>query len=848
MRLPPHYVQGNVCWMRDGSVWAVWNVTPASYPLMSEAEKTDFQWGVRTGLVGLPEESLLFSVCAPLTPDAVVAAMATSADPYEHPAWGDTLDVSRAALDGTQTWERRFYLAVALPRPSVADDLRHRVTAGVEALSHHPVPRPSPEDRRKRRQQAEDAANRIGLHMRPCDAGEIRWLYARAYRRGIVDVPLDATWNAPMVERPMLEAVDGAVVHEGGDRKDRGRPKLHRYLRIETEAGTGYQALLALAEMPHRFTFPGPQSEWLLKADQMPYPVDWAARVGTVSNAIARMKARTKAKQMSAQFEEQEDEIERAGIPPELEEAVQDLQDQRQSLQDNPSDPELIVTTIYAVYDSNLAEVERRAATLSETLSRNQFGLARPSGGQWGLFAAMLPGSRESQVVRDYRQHLLPDDLAMGAPFASSDVGDATGLLWGDNASAGTLRPVLWNPAAGFEAGGGGSVAFVGALGSGKSASMKLGMAGVIAQGGQGIVFDRTSTGEWRRFARCLPCVVSDVLLTADAPLSIDPCRVLVPSDGDDEEWAKTVRGLAQTYALGFCAVVTGCDPRGMEGIALSEAVSAVFATPAPSMPAVLALLQAKGERDMDASNAARKLEAFARSPLGGLVFDLSRPPMNLHADFIAMSSPDLRFPTRDQLAHPDRMMPDQVQAQAIMHLVGGVEHAFTIADPGRLAVSLKDEGWSWTGWPEGEAAVLLLMRDGRKRHAAVWFGSPHPVDVGALASFITTWFVFGLVDGGKDMLGDAVGPALAVLGMDDTRANRMLLSHEIMRSEDPDKDPAPAEVIMRDLRGRRGRVHIYPPLTAELALAIETNPLRLARLETARVETNGHLVRSGER
>lgn len=835
MRLPPGYIQGNVAWLRDGTVWAVWNVTPASYPLMSEAEKMDFQWSVRTGLVGLPEESLLFSVCAPLTPDAVVAAMASSADPYEYPAWGDTLDVSRAALDGTQTWERRFYLAVALPRPSVADDLRHRVTAGVEALSHHPVPRPSPKDRRKRRQQAEDAANRIGLHMRPCDAGEIRWLYARAYRRGIVDVPLDATWNAPTVERPMLEAVDGAVVHEGGDRKDRGRPKLHRYLRIETEAGTGYQVLLALAEMPHRFTYPGPQSEWLLKADHMPYPVDWAVRVGTVSNAIARMKARTKAKQMSAQFEEQEDEIERAGVPPELEGAVEALQEERQRLQDNPSDPELIVTTIYAVYDKDLAEVERRAATLSETLSRNQFGLARPTGGQWGLFAAMLPGSRESQVVRDYRQHLLPDDLAMGAAFASSDVGDATGLLWGDNASAGTLRPVLWNPAAGFEAGGGGSTAFIGALGSGKSASMKLGITGVIAQGGQGIVFDRTSMGEWRRFARVLPCVVSDVLLTPDAPLSIDPFRVL-----DDVK-------VAATYALGFCMVVTGCDPRGMEGIAISEAVNAVRDADAPSTPAVLDYLKSAGRTDGDASNAARKLDAFARSPLGGLVFDLSRPPMNLQADFIVMSSPDLRFPTRDQLAHPERMMPDQIQAQGIMHLVAGVEHAFTCADTSRLAVTLKDEGWSWTGWPEGEAAVVLNARDGRKRHAAVWFGSQHPDDVGELASFITTRFVFGLVDDGKDTPGDAVGPALAFLGMDDTRANRNLLSHDIMRSEDLDKDPDPAQVIMRDIRGRRGRIHIYPPLTAELAEAVETNPIRLARLEAERAKSNGHLIRTSQ-
>lgn len=142
----------------------------------------------------------------------------------------------------------------------------------------------------------------------------------------------------------------------------------------------------------------------------------------------------------------------------------------------------------------------------------------------------------------------------------------------------------------------------------------------------------------------------------------------------------------------------------------------------------------------------------------------------------------------------------------------------------------------------------MLLMRDGRRRYAAVWFGSQHPDDVGELASFITTRFVYGLVDDGKDTPGDAVGPALAFLGMDDTRANRNLLSHDLMRSEDLDKDPEPAQVIMRDIRGRRGRIHVYPPLTAELAEAIETNPIRLARLEAERAKSNGHLIRTGER
>lgn len=821
LRLPPAHIAGNLAWMRNGTVWAVWSVTPSSYPLLSEEQKLAYHGQLTRALSGLPEESLLIGVCAPITPEAVISAVASTVDDLErHPGWQRACLVAEAAIEGASggSWERRFYLAVALPRSTVGEQIRQFARSASEPASRRPIKLigPSAKERRTRVDQARTIRGRISLTMEPVDAGELRWLFARAFRRGARDLPLDASWRTPVAPGGSLESVDGVVVHEGGHRSDEGAPRMRRYLRIETEHGASYQVLMALSEMPHHFAFPGVSSEWLLRADDMAWPVDWAVRIRAIPNRIAREKARRQGRRLAGQYEEHEEDLQRIGAPPELDEAARAVDDQRQRLAENSKTPELVATVVYAVAGQDLGEVTERANTFTEALGAGEFSLHRPSGGQWGLFSAMLPGTIESQVVRDYRQHLLPEDLAMGAPFACADVGDDTGMLWAANASVGAVRPVLLNPDAGFRAGLDGSMAFVGMPGVGKSASMKIVTAGVLAMGGQAIVFDRTSIREWSRFARALDVEVADASLDPAASLSLDCFRVFTAS-----------RSQAAQHALGFATLLTGCHPQSLEGIALSEAITEVGKLDHPTLPAVLERLTAMGDRDADAKSAARKLAAFARSPLGGLAFDLSRPPLDLTADLIVLSAPDLPLPDREHLASDElsrRLLPEQVHAQALLYLVAVAMHAVTSADTDRLAVANLDEAWGLALSPEGAALLDVLARDGRKRHGTLYLGTQHPGDIRpSLAANISTRFVFAVRP-------EAASAALALVDMDDTPANRALVSVEMVRHDAPGADPAPAMALWRDVRGRLGLVHIYPPFDPELAEAIETNPIRMRR------------------
>ncbi|MET9952404.1 hypothetical protein ABZ135_12755, partial [Streptomyces sp. NPDC006339] len=54
-----------------------------------------------------------------------------------------------------------------------------------------------------------------------------------------------------------------------------------RWLEVESEAGTSYQAHLALAEMPRHFTAAG--AEFFAELDRLPFGVDWVVDMTLLS-------------------------------------------------------------------------------------------------------------------------------------------------------------------------------------------------------------------------------------------------------------------------------------------------------------------------------------------------------------------------------------------------------------------------------------------------------------------------------------------------------------------------------------------------------------------------------------
>lgn len=809
MRLPARYIAGNLLWARDGSVWAVWRVEPVSYPYLSATAKLNLHGRLRSLLMALPQEGLILSVSQRLDPSEVVEGMMAGVELDACPAWRDMCARVLDSLEAAPLYTRRYYLCVKLPgdglRESLAGAARAAASSVMELVGAAP-PRVGREEVARRRNAAAMLESRLRsfVGLRAVGAGEIRWLYARALRRG-PDAPfLDSAWDAPAVERPGLLAVEEAVLKEGGDRSDPGRPRTHRrYLRVDTPPGTSFQTFLAVADMPHRFSFPGGASEWFLQADSQPFPIDWAVRIRSVPNQEAQLKARRQARQLAGQFEEYEGEP--AGLPQSLAEAIEGVDDERAQLSGNPSEPEIQATVVFCVYGPDLAEVESQAAQLQAMFAPNEFSLPRPTGGQTGLFQAMLPGAPLPQVARDYTQFLLPRDLAAGMPFAGSEVGDPEGMLLGFTIDAGAFRPVLFDPAYGPRINRSPSLGAFGDLGAGKSYFIKQVAHATLARGGQVVTMDRTPVGEYVRFGDVAPGKVQIVRLSRGSGVCLDPLKVFA---GEER-----VR-----YAIGFLTLLTGTSPTDLEGAILAEAVRAVSREPDPSLPRVVGYLESRAAtgRDPEARILWRKLSNFAADELAQLAFGEGEV-LTLDADYIVFHAPDLTLPDRATLLseHLSRqLLPEQVFSQALLYLVAAVARAVTFRDTSRFAAALFDESWALTASMQGRALLLEAIRDGRKHNAAVWLLSQHPDDLGddALAHLLGNRFVFRQPQGA----GEA---ALGFLGMEPEDQWVELVEWGLRR-----EGTEGARCLWLDVRGRLGQVEILPA-PPELAPALETNP-----------------------
>src|SRR5690606_30909730 len=349
--------------------------------------------------------------------------------------------------------------------------------------------------------------------LRPVTAGELCWLYARALRRGGDEPAYDTRWEPPEApagtgpgrDRPqgVLAHLTDAVVKEGGYPDDPGRPHHRRYVRIDGNGQTTYQTVLAMADMPHHFVYPGGAGEWLFHADQVGFPVDWAVRVRSVDNQTAQSKVRRKHRDLVGQIDEYDGEL--TGAPPQLAAAIQAIDEERTALGANPAEPELQVAILLSLASDDLEDLEDQAAALGALFKPHEYGLGRPTGGQVALLRSMLPGTRAAPVCNDYTQFMLARDLAAGSPFCGSDVGDPTGLLLGLSLDGGNGTPVLFDPAFGPQANASPSLAAVGRLGSGKSFLLKRLCWDTVARGGQVVTIDRTRSGEYARFAAAVP-------------------------------------------------------------------------------------------------------------------------------------------------------------------------------------------------------------------------------------------------------------------------------------------------------------------------------------------------------
>jgi hypothetical protein len=818
---PASAILGNLVWSTDRGVWAVWRVEPFPHAHTALADKLGVHARLRALLVSLPPGSMLLSVCERLEPLDVVERMAEGVDLAERLSWQVTCEASLEWLELVPLRRRRHYVVAELPdgagnwRTSV-----RQAVQGVSAVFGLPQRSVPPEEVELRRRQAATIERRLAQHVpvTRVTAGEVCWLYARAVRRDAEEPSLDVRWEPPAASagrngngaradgqaadqrrpRGVLAHLTDVVVREGGDADDEDRPRHRRYVRIDTGTSSSYQTVLAMADMPHYFEFPGGGGEWLYHADQVGFPVDWCVRVRSVPNAQAQAKVRRKHRDLVGQIGEYDGET--TGAPPQLAEAIRAIDTERTELGANPAEAELLTTILFSISAPTLAELEERAGALTALFEPQEYGLARPTGGQVALLRSMLPGTAAAPVCRDYTQFMLARDLAAGSPFCGSDVGDPNGLLLGVSLDGGCGTPVLFDPAFGPRVNTSPSLAAVGRLGSGKSYFLKRLCWDTIARGGQVVTIDRTTSGEYVRFAEAVPDRVQVVQLEAGADICLDPLRSFT---GHTRE----------AVTLGFLSLLAGCSAQSEEGAALAEAVDAVNERSDARLDDVLEELDRIGGRpDPAATSVARRLAHYRRSAAGQLVFGSGRP-LTLDADFIVFWMPNLALPDRATLEseHRSRMMlPEQVLGQALLYLVAAVGRQVVFRDPSRFAAALYDEAWALLASPHGQNLLIEGVRDGRKHNGAIWLASQHPNDfaVSELHDLLGARFVFRQ---GRS----AIPAALRLLGIPDDADAAQTLQQGL---DD-------GQCLYRDVRERIGFIQVLPPALAQLEAAFETAP-----------------------
>ncbi|MGH9214305.1 MAG: ATP-binding protein, partial [Acidimicrobiales bacterium] len=820
MKPPARAIVGHLVWSTDGGVWAVWSVKPFPHAHTAAGDKLAVHARLRSLLVNLPPESMLLSLCERLDPWDVVERMASGVDIDRQQAWGAVCDASGDWLGQLPLRRRLFYVAAALPHAKRhwAEVLRDSAADVTAAFGLAPRPLPAKEIDQRRR-QARELEIRLGQHvtLRPASAGELCWLYARALRRDADEPSYDHLWE-PGVEadaqgagepteaerwrpRRVLAHLTDAVVKEGGSTDDDDRPRHRRYVRIDGPGGRSYQTVFALSDMPHYFRFPGGGGEWLYHADHAGFPVDWAVRVRSVTNADAQVKVRRKHRDLIGQVDEYDGEL--TGAPPQLAEAIQAIDEERTQLGANPAEPELQVTVLLSVAAPTLAELEDRAGALAAMFEPQEYGLARPTGGQMALLRSMLPGTSAAPACRDYTQFMLARDLAAGSPYCGSDVGDPSGLLLGVSLDGDSTTPVLFDPAYGPQVNASPSLAAVGRLGSGKSFFLKRLCWDTVARGGQVVTIDRTQSGEYVTFARAVAGRVQVVHLEPGADVRLDPLRSF---SGNERT----------TVTLGFLSLLAGCSAHSEEGAALAEAVDAVAARPQAGLGDVVDELARMGgdtrTPDPAARGLARRLEHYRHSPTGQLAFGEGRP-LSLDADFIVFWAPNLSLPDRETLAneHSARMMlPEQVLGQALLYLVAAVGRRVVFRDPSRFAAALYDEAWALLASPHGQNLLIEGVRDGRKHNGAIWLASQHPNDfaISELEDLLGARFVFRQAR-------RAIPAALRFLGVADSVDAAVTLEQGL----------STGICLYRDVRDRVGLVQILPPALAEVDVVFNTAP-----------------------
>ncbi|WP_369153729.1 ATP-binding protein, partial [Streptomyces sp. R17] len=773
---------GHLVWSTHGSVWAVYRLHPGPDEHGRREESVqgtyvpaavrDEQLAKITHLVrSLSGAPRLFGLCAQVDPGEIALRMIEGIEPAGPPAggqphpWVENVEATLHLLDGQEMHRRTLWLAVPLRSDATGGQMAASLAAmwadvapmlGMRAA---PVARGEVSAYREQASRVE-AALAGGVAFRPARPAEIVWMIQHALHRGMPEPLLteaetselyDGRVRGGVLRSPSYADLGQVRLQEGGldpelddvdELKSAGRltrsgdtawcrikassPLRRRWLQVESDAGVGYQAQLVLAECPPAVSQDA--ADLFAQLEALDFPVDYTVDLTLVPAEKARDQVRRKKNELIDQADQYD--ARPTGMPASLTEAARDLGELDARLSRTSVEVEVQSVTVLTVWGPTATICDARARALVALLGGADYRAVRPAGLQEALFMLGLPGTVRPGVAREFTQHQVSEDWALGGAFTVSEVGDPNGMFLGLDLDCGTTRPVMINVADAPKQDASASMGIVGDLGAGKSVLEKLIAEAVWARGGVAICIDRTPVREWATFARTAAAGRCQIIDAAQAEVSIDPLRMFDGPEG-------------RHYALSYLTLQLGIGPMSTSGEVLHHAVEQAAASEQPSMHRVLEVLQEMatreaGKRQDAAATLAGLINVVASNPLAAMVFDPALPPVRLDAsstcDMIVITTTGLKLPPNAAFDKPEVLHQQPLEAligRAVLYLIAAIARQTAFEDPQRFTAVVLDELYWLTSSAEGTALVHEILHDGRKHGAGLIAGSHDAEELG---------------------------------------------------------------------------------------------------------------------
>ncbi|MEU3795958.1 ATP-binding protein [Streptomyces fructofermentans] len=782
MRIPIRHIAGHLVWSTHGSVWALYRLHPGPDARGRSEESVqgthapapvrDEQLAKVTHLIrSLSGAPRLIGLCAQVDPGEIALRMIDGIEPAAtapahgpHP-WLENVEATLELLDGQEMHRRTLWLAVPLQTGTTGLQISASLGAMWAQMSPMLGMRPAPVAQREvtayRDQAARvEAALAGGIAFRPARPAEIVWMIQHAVHRGLPEPLLAEAEMSDLyggrirggaLRTPSYADLGQVRLQEGGidpalddvdDLNSAGRitrsgrtawwrlhaasPLRRRWLQVESDAGTGYQAQLALAECPPAVSQDA--ADLFAQLETLDFPVDYTVDLTLVPAEKAREQVRRKKNELIDQADQYD--ARPTGMPASLTDAARDLGELDARLSRTSVEVEVQSVTVLSVWGPTAAVCDARARALAALLGGADYRAVRPAGLQESLFSLGLPGTVRPGVVREFTQHQVSEDWALGGAFTHAEIGDPNGMFLGIDLDSGTTRPVMINVADAPKQDASASMGIVGDLGAGKSVLEKLVAEAVWARGGCAICIDRTPVREWATFARTAAQGRVQIIDAAKAEVSIDPLRMFDGPEG-------------RHYALSYLTLQLGIGPMSTNGEVLHHAVEQAAAGDAPSMHRVLQILEAMatseaGKRQDAAATLAGLIRVVATHSLARMVFDPALPPVRLDAsstsDMIVITTTGLKLPPKAAFGNPDILHQQPLEAligRAVLYLIAAIARQTAFEDPQRFTAVVLDELYWLTSSAEGTALVHEILHDGRKHGAGLLAASHDAEELG---------------------------------------------------------------------------------------------------------------------